>query len=336
MIEESAVEELLSGSTPGVRLDSLERVSGGGNNLALRARSGERSWLVKAYGHHPGRDGRDRLEREFGLLSFLWREGVRCIPEPVAASTERSLAAYSWIEGVRPAPGEIAAADVSALARFLGTLWTLREKPGAKAALPLAAEATFSSRELVHLVERRFERLRAGVEPDPIGREALAFVEGDLARAFDAVREAILREGDPDAVLPAAERTLSPSDHGFHNALRTGSGWVFIDFEYGGWDDPAKMLADAVLQPAVPLSGALAPAFIEETLRLLGPETGLYARFRRLYPLWSLKWCLILLNEFLPQGRERRHRAGGDPALDTRPAQLEKSRAALDRLKNEL
>ena len=37
MIEEKAVEELLH-----VRLDALERVAGGGNNLALRARSGER------------------------------------------------------------------------------------------------------------------------------------------------------------------------------------------------------------------------------------------------------------------------------------------------------
>ena len=36
-------------------------------------------------------------------------------------------------------------------------------------------------------------------------------------------------------------RTLSPSDFGFHNALRTPAGtMVFLDFEYFGWDDPAK------------------------------------------------------------------------------------------------
>jgi len=331
VIEKSAVEELLR-----VRLDALKRVAGGGNNLALRARSGERSWLVKAYGHHPGRDGRDRLEREFGLLSFLWRVGVRCVPEPVAASVESSLAVYSWIEGTRSVAGEIEAKDVSALARFLGTLWTLRERPGARD-LPVAAEATFSARELVLLVERRFERLRSGIEPDPLGREALAFVEGDLARTFAEIREHAL-QGDPDTILPASERTLSPSDHGFHNALRTSTspGWVFIDFEYGGWDDPAKMLADALLQPAVPIPRPLAPAFLGEMLGFLGRETGLYARFQRLYPLWSLKWCLIMLNEFLPQGRERRRRAGGDPAFDPRPVQLEKARLALDRLRNDL
>jgi hypothetical protein len=326
VIEESAVEELLH-----VRLDSLERVTGGGNNVALRARSGGRSWLVKDYGHHPG-GGRDRLEREFSLLSFLWKEGVRATPEPIAADRERSLAAYSWVEGVRPAPGEIAPGDVSALALFLGTLWTLRERPGAKE-LPLAVEATFSARELVQLVERRTERLRSGVERDALGEQALAFLEGDLAAAFRSIRE---RVGESDALLPPSERTLSPSDHGFHNALRTSSGWVFLDFEYGGWDDPAKMLADALLQPAVPIPETLRTAFLEEMRRALGPETGLYARFRRLYPLWSLKWCLIFLNEFLPQGRERRRRAGGDPALDTRPVQLEKARARLDRLKNEL
>ncbi len=329
MIETKLAEDLL-----GVHVDALERVPGGGNNLALRARAGARSWLVKAYGHHPGRDGRDRLEREFGLLSLLWREGVRCIPEPLAASADHSLAAYSWIVGTRPAPGEIVAADVSALARFLGTLWTLRDKPGARS-LPLAAEATFSTRELVLLVERRLERLRSGIETDPLGREALAFLANDLAPAFAESRERLLRSESADRLLPEAERTLSPSDHGFHNALRTSSGWVFVDFEYGGWDDPAKMLADALLQPAVPIPPGLAPSFLDEMRGLLGRETELYARFRRLYPLWSLKWCLIMMNEFLPLGRERRRRAGGDPSLDPRPVQLEKARAALDRLKNE-
>ncbi len=330
MIEKGAVEELLH-----TRLDALERVAGGGNNLALRARAGERSWLVKGYAHHPGRDGRDRLEREFGLLSFLWREGVRCVPEPVAASLERSLAVYSWIEGARPAPGEIGAADVSALARFLGSLWSLRERTGT-AALPLAAEATFSPRELVQVLERRFERLRADTEKDELGREALSFVEGDLSRAFGEVRDRVLGAADADLLLPVTERTLSPSDHGFHNALRTPSGWVFIDFEYGGWDDPAKMLADALLQPAVPIPAALARGFLDETIGLIGRESALYARLRRLYPLWSIKWCLILLNEFLPQGRERRRLAGGDPALDARPAQLRKARVALERRHDEL
>ena len=45
--------------------------------------------------------------------------------------------------------------------------------------------------------------------------------------------------------IDSAERTLSPSDFGFHNALKRSDGRiVFLDFEYFGWDDPAKMTAE--------------------------------------------------------------------------------------------
>ena len=33
---------------------------------------------------------------------------------------------------------------------------------------------------------------------------------------------------------------ILPGDFGFHNAIRTTKGVKFIDFEFAGWDDPAK------------------------------------------------------------------------------------------------
>ena len=55
-----------------------------------------------------------------------------------------------------------------------------------------------------------------------------------------------------EAELPVEQRTLSPSDFGFHNALRRPDGRVvFLDLEYFGWDDPAKMISDFLLHPAL-------------------------------------------------------------------------------------
>ena len=40
---------------------------------------------------------------------------------------------------------------------------------------------------------------------------------------------------------------------GFHNAVvQCNSKVKFIDFEYAGWDDPAKTAADFIFQPQVP------------------------------------------------------------------------------------
>ena len=43
-----------------------------------------------------------------------------------------------------------------------------------------------------------------------------------------------------------AQRALSPSDFGLHNALRGQDGQLrFVDFEYFGWDDPVKLVSDS-------------------------------------------------------------------------------------------
>ena len=41
------------------------------------------------------------------------------------------------------------------------------------------------------------------------------------------------------------DKCLSPSDFGFHNVIVEKDKILrFIDFEYAGWDDPAKMVSD--------------------------------------------------------------------------------------------
>ena len=56
-----------------------------------------------------------------------------------------------------------------------------------------------------------------------------------------------------DTLLPE-HRCISPSDFGFHNAIKTLDGVKFIDFEFAGWDDPCKALIDFMLQPKVPIT----------------------------------------------------------------------------------
>jgi thiamine kinase-like enzyme len=122
---------------------------------------------------------------------------------------------------------------------------------------------------------------------------------------------------------------LSPSDFGFHNSLRRGDGrLVFLDFEYFGWDDPAKTVSDFLLHPAMELSPALRERFLTGALKAFG-DPGLGARVRAVYPLFGLKWCAILLNEFTLEHMERRCFADGAPGAWSGPEQLEKARRML-------
>ena len=58
-----------------------------------------------------------------------------------------------------------------------------------------------------------------------------------------------------ESKLPEKNWFLSPSDFGFHNALRGNNGKIiFLDFEYFGWDDPVKLCCDTILHPGMRLS----------------------------------------------------------------------------------
>ena len=105
--------------------------------------------------------------------------------------------------------------------------------------------------------------------------------------------------------------TLSPSDHGFHNALMKSNGkWIFFDFEYAGWDDAAKMISDALHQPAVPIPIEFHSAFVSYLLSGLKDDGTLLNRLNIVHPVVGLKWCLLMLNEFLPVSQSRRNFSG--------------------------
>jgi hypothetical protein len=138
--------------------------------------------------------------------------------------------------------------------------------------------------------------------------------------------------------LSLHQRTLSPSDFGFHNALRQPDGrMIFLDFEYFGWDDPAKMIADFLLHPAMDLSPELKKKFASTLVRRFADWPKLSGRVESVYPLFGLKWCMIMLNEFLPEQLLRRQfaatAAAGRIALQMQ--QLDKARQMADRIRGE-
>ena len=85
------------------------------------------------------------------------------------------------------------------------------------------------------------------------------------------------------------------------------------------------------------LSATARHAFASALLRRFSDWPGLRARLEAVYPLFGLKWCMILLNEFLPEALLRRQFAAVTPAdhaaLQLR--QLDKARAMLDGIRRE-
>ena len=97
-------------------------------------------------------------------------------------------------------------------------------------------------------------------------------------------------------ILKPEQQILSPSDFGFHNALRSKKkSLVFLDFEYFGWDDPIKLMCDFAFHPGMDLNQEMRKYWFQSTLKLYGDE--LLHRLNASWPLYGLCWTLISIND---------------------------------------
>ena len=103
---------------------------------------------------------------------------------------------------------------------------------------------------------------------------------------------------------------------------------TFIDFEYAGWDDPAKTVCDFFCQPAVPVPKRFIQLMSEAAAEGLDEPELLFRRIDVLMPVYQLKWICILLNEFLvTDGRRRAFASTGTDGEARKANQLAKARA---------
>jgi len=315
----------------------LEPVAGGGNNRGFRLSVRDRRYFVKAY-FHDAHDTRDRLEAEFAFSSHAWALGVRALPQPIASDPGEHIGIYEFVDGERVTAEGATADRVRQAIDFHRAVNQDRDRD-VSGAMGDASEACFSLEAHARTVAGRVRRVES-IDPQSTTDAAAAeFVRTRLGPAWQRVLEGARRLADAsglawDDTLAAGERVRSASDFGFHNALVRADGRLaFVDFEYAGWDDPAKLVSDFFCQPAVPVSPAYRAWFLDAVFE--GRPGGARGRARAdvVWPMYQIKWVCILLNEFLPQSGARRRfaRPAGDWEA-RKGAQLEKARITLDAL----
>lgn len=301
---------------------SLLPLAGGRNNRVWRVDCGAESFLLKNYFWSES-DPRDRLGQEWAFLDFLQSIGSRKAPTPLAQDPSTRFALLEFISG-NP-PQDIEESEILDAALFFAEM---NAQPAFAKNLPPVSEACFSIQAHLETTAARIDRLQQIQSTSEEHDQALLFIRNTLLPLWQDLRKRI--EDIPNSarheMLPIAERCLSPSDFGFHNALRQSDGTLrYVDFEYAGWDDPAKTLIDFTNQPDRLLPENLAALFLEKTIPLFPNPVALQQRLTLLTPLYQIKWACICLNAFFP------HR----PADPARPLTLQLSRARVSAFRAE-
>lgn len=322
----SEAEKIVQQAT-GSRVAAVKMITHGRNSRVFRVDCDSgKSYAVKFY-PQPAADGSNRLDNEWRALKFMQQVGINNIPRPISCNKKMKAAIYSYIHGTTVV--EFNKNDINELLSFLHKLKRACGKGGASR-IPPAAEACFSGAQLELNLRTRLRRLRELTPEDNLVKEMHRFLDRNVEPQMTSALKAAVTCLPAEAwykELPEIFRTLSPSDFGFHNALRTENGLNFVDFEYFGHDDPVKATCDFLLHPAMEPDEKEMRFFYTGMLEIFKNDHEFEQRFKSFLPFFHLKWITIMLNEFLHSGLERRRFAAGKElsGQDLRKIQLEKA-----------
>ncbi len=285
------------------RLEGIAKLPTGFNSTLYKLTTDNGStYIAKQYSLRNG-DHRDRLSTEFYGLSYLWSHGIRSVPEPITLSLTHQIGVYRFINGKKLTPHDVAPEHIHQAAIFLKSLYALSKAKDASK-LPIASEACFTIDGFIISIEQRRRRLKSAPRKAKTIQELHHFLDDEFFPVYKELLSFIVSECkrmeiDVHRPIRKYQMTLSPSDFGYHNAIIRDDGLlVFLDFEYFGWDDPAKMIADFLLHPAMSLSLDQKKLFIKRLQPFFDKDPILVNRLPLVYLLLGLKWPLIMLNAF--------------------------------------
>lgn len=282
----------------GADAKSLVQLRGGINNRVYRCDANTRRFVIKGYA--PCLTGRrDRMEAEVAFLRFANQVAPDHVPQLLHTDPHRRCVVLEHLEGEAFLKGvSPSARDVDAAIAFFRKL-NADSEAARRAELPDAAEGFLRLTEQLANVRERIaslQTLHLPVIARPQAEALLRKLKTDV-EAVASQTDVSIRSGKVVDGIEPHDRCVSPSDFGFHNAIRTPRGVKFIDFEFAGWDDPAKAVADFALQPRiqVPWSGSLVEALPLQRRHSVVARCGILAAVLR------LKWGCIMLAVLNPE-----------------------------------
>ena len=280
----------------------IANLVGGRNNILLSVECQDNlKYVIKNYGF----DGEDRLDREWSFLSRLECSGLSCVPRPIFCDIYGRIAVFSFLPGKKLSASSISPKNIANASSFISKVARVDVE-----GLREAKDAHFSFEGHVKSIEGRVNALEVASRSRHSNDEFKYFLAEELRPFWEETKRRIF--------LPRYDRYwntmrcfLSPSDFGFHNILHSDSRLNFIDFEYAGQDDLAKLLSDFRLCPQINVKKNHTEIFCRNIINDLELDNGFEKRLEILTTLGRTKWVCIVLNVFLLEKNRRISNATG-------------------------
>jgi Phosphotransferase enzyme family len=280
---------------------SYRALSGGINNLVYKISNGAAAFVIKGYPERK-KASVDRMKAEISFLEYAQKVAPLYVPSVIQIDLVRRCVVMEYIDGHTYDPQSgVSELDVQHMANFISKLNHDPEAAG-RYISHSAADGFLSISEHISNIQARIDEFQTNHLPT-VAREICDYLLIELRRNWESKRaevEAQLANGDFADRIPEEMRIVSPSDYGFHNAIRNKTGTpTFIDFEFAGLDDPSKALADIFLQPRITVSTSCIKYFRQFFDQRLDTQEK-KQRFCSMFSLLKIKWRTIILSFLNP------------------------------------
>lgn len=306
------------------------KIENGGNNKIYKLITDSNdTFLYKKY----FTDDRNRMEREYGALQFLNKQGLTCLPNPIAKNIDENCALYTFIEGEDKNANLLNSKDVSQIVEFINVLQSFElSKINYKFEQSIMSTNSFSlfANNIIFRINKFLEYAKSAetsnivtkfykkTSPHKIIMNELTRIQSQNSKLFSR------------CILPT-DMKLSPVDFGPHNMIFNEQYVNFIDFEYFGWDDPVKIIPNLIFHEG---SNGMAENTKKEILDKYVSSSKLkntvIDRLSVSLSLASLDWLSILLWGLTPEKISAR--LFSNPKLDVSKYQEEQISKIINRL----
>ena len=187
-------------------------------------------------------------------------------------------------------------------------LHKINKKKIGKINIENASESSFDLQGHFRIIDKRIFLLKNIDHSDSLNIEVINLIK-ELLSYWEEVKNNILslKSNNQFQELKKEDICISPSDFGFHNCIvGSNNKTYFIDFEYAGFDDPAKTLSDFFIQPEIEVPKKFLEEFGLIAFKDCPNKLDTIERTKILFPMFQVKWVCIVLNEFLEDKLARR------------------------------
>jgi len=287
-----------------ISIDPISIIKSGKNSKIYKINTGKKIIILKSY---YGKNN-TRIKKEFEFYQYLNQENIKNVITPIAFDFRNNFAAFPFIEG-----NKIKIIKKNHIVQFANFINKINQKNKYPKKLGLATEGIMNRKNYIEICKKRINKLQLVDKKGLIKKDFHLFLTTKIIPKFNFFKKKINDRkilNHTKYKLYKKDMIISPSDFGFNNAIVSGKKIFFFDFEYSGYDDSVKLICDFYCQPNQKVSPKLKEIFKVKIIKNYKNYKELDYLISELLPINYIKWCCIILNEFLPSKLNTRKHAG--------------------------